>query len=163
MDDLYPSNTIAAGLAALTRRWPEVQSNSEEEPVFVLAAGWRSGSTLVQRALMSQCQIWGEPLGHAGLIERLADPLRTVSDRWPEPHFVYRGQPLETLAREIRRQSLSAARALAGGAPGLVRCVVRAAGAGRGQIALGPEGSPACRPITRRICGGSIRGQSSSF
>jgi len=101
MDDLYPPHSIAAGLAALTRRWPEVQSESEEEPVFVLAAGWRSGSTLVQRALMSQCLIWGEPLGHAGLIERLADPLRTVSDRWPEPHFVYRGQPLESLQEKF--------------------------------------------------------------
>jgi hypothetical protein len=101
MDDLYPQHSIAAGLAALTRRWPEVQSESKEEPVFVLAAGWRSGSTLVQRALMSQCLIWGEPLGHAGLIERLADPLRTVSDRWPEPHFVYRGQPLETLQEKF--------------------------------------------------------------
>lgn len=97
IDDLYPSHSIAAGLAALTRRWPDVQSASEDEPVFVLSAGWRSGSTLVQRALMSECLIWGEPLGHAGLIERLADPLRTVSDGWPEPHFVYRGQPLETL------------------------------------------------------------------
>ena len=101
MDDLYPPHSIAAGLAALTRRWPEVQSTSEEEPVFVLSAGWRSGSTLVQRALLSQCLIWGEPLGHAGLIERLADPLRVVSDRWPEPHFVYRGQASETLQEKF--------------------------------------------------------------
>ena len=101
MDDLYPPQTIAAGLAALTRRWPQVESASTEEPVFVLAAGWRSGSTLVQRALLSECLIWGEPLGHAGLIERLADPLRAVSERWPEPHFVYRGQPIEKLAEKF--------------------------------------------------------------
>jgi hypothetical protein len=101
IDDLYPTHTIAAGLAALTRRWPQVQSGSAEEPVFVLSAGWRSGSTLVQRALMSQCLIWGEPLGQAGLIERLADPLRTVSDRWPEPHFVYRGQRIDTLQEKF--------------------------------------------------------------
>jgi hypothetical protein len=98
MDDLYPPQTVAAGLAALARRWPDVQSTSREEPVFVLAAGWRSGSTLLQRALLSQCLVWGEPLGHAGLIERLADPLRAVNDHWPEPHFVYRGQPVDSLA-----------------------------------------------------------------
>ena len=50
MDDLYPKHTIAAGLAALVKRWPDVQSSSQEQPVFVLAASWRSGSTLVQRA-----------------------------------------------------------------------------------------------------------------
>jgi hypothetical protein len=98
MDELYPPETIAAGLAALARRWPDAESNSTEEPVFVLSAGWRSGSTLLQRALLSKCLIWGEPLGHAGLIERLADPLRVVSEQWPEQHFVYRGQPIDSLA-----------------------------------------------------------------
>jgi hypothetical protein len=98
MNDLYPPHTIAAGLAALARRWPQAQSTSDEAPVFVLAAGWRSGSTLVQRALMSQCLIWGEPFGHAGLLERLADPLRAVNAGWPEQHFVYGGQPTEALA-----------------------------------------------------------------
>src|SRR5262245_37805430 len=98
MDKLYPTTTIAAGLGALARRWPAVQSTSDQQPVFVLAAGWRSGSTLVQRALMSQCLVWGEPFGHGGLIERLADPLRAINAQWPEPHFVYRGLPIETLS-----------------------------------------------------------------
>jgi hypothetical protein len=97
MDELYPPDSIAAGLAALVRRWPGVQSASTEAPVFVLAAGWRSGSTLVQRSLLGECLIWGEPFGHAGLIERLADPLRAFSDAWPEPNFLYRGQPPEAL------------------------------------------------------------------
>lgn len=101
IDDLYPPHTIASGLAALVRRWPHVQSTSDEEPVFVLAAGWRSGSTLVQRALFSQCLVWGEPLGHGGLLEHLADPLRAVTDRWPEPHFLYRGQPADQLAERF--------------------------------------------------------------
>jgi hypothetical protein len=101
MDDLYPPHSIAAGLEALTRRWPQVQSTSTEQPVFVLSAGWRSGSTLVQRALMSQCVIWGEPLGQAALIERLADPLRAVSEQWPESHFIYRGEPIDNLAEKF--------------------------------------------------------------
>lgn len=100
-DDLYPPQTIAAGLAALVRRWPEAAGDSPQEPVFVLAAGWRSGSTLVQRALFSHCLVWGEPFGHGGLLERLADPLRAVNDRWPEPHFLYRGQPPERLAERF--------------------------------------------------------------
>src|SRR5262245_19118910 len=98
MEVLYPTQTIAAGLAALVKRWPNVQSSSPDRPVFVLAAGWRSGSTLVQRALMSQCLIWGEPFGHGGLIEHLTDPLRAVNSFWPQPHFMYKGQPVENLA-----------------------------------------------------------------
>jgi hypothetical protein len=101
LDDLYPRQTIAAGLAALTRRWPQAHSTSTEQPVFVLAAGWRSGSTLVQRALFSECLIWGEPFGHAGLIEQLAGPLRAFNDGWPEPHFLYRGQPAEALTEKF--------------------------------------------------------------
>lgn len=101
IDDLYPPHTIAEGLAALVRRWPQAQSNSRDEPVFVLAAGWRSGSTLVQRALFSQCLVWGEPLGHGGLLEHLADPLRAVTDRWPEPHFLYRGQSAQQLSQKF--------------------------------------------------------------
>jgi Sulfotransferase family len=101
MNELYPTETIAAGLAALARRWPEVHSTSNEAPVFVLAAGWRSGSTLAQRALMSKCLVWGEPFGHAGIIEQLADPLRAVNARWPEPHFVYGGQKIEALAEKF--------------------------------------------------------------
>src|SRR5213080_3709927 len=101
MDDLYPKHSITEGLAALVKRRPDAQSTSREQPVFVLAAGWRSGSTLLQRALLSHSLVWGEPLGHAGLIERLSDPLRAVNERWPEAHFVYHGQPIDTLAEKF--------------------------------------------------------------
>lgn len=98
MDDLYPKHSIADGVAALLKRWPDARSQSREEPIFVLSAGWRSGSTLLQRALLSKCLIWGEPFGHAGLIEHLADPLRVINAQWPEPHFIYREEPVENLA-----------------------------------------------------------------
>jgi hypothetical protein len=101
MDDLYPKHSIADGITALLKRWPDARSNSREQPVFVLAAGWRSGSTLLQRALLSHCFVWGEPFGHGGLIERLADPLRAVNARWPEPHFIYRGHSAEVLAENF--------------------------------------------------------------
>jgi hypothetical protein len=43
-------------------------------PVFVLSAGWRSGSTLLQRLLCSDpgTLIWGEPYGEAIPVPRLA-------------------------------------------------------------------------------------------
>ena len=59
--------------------------------MFVLASAWRSGSTLVQRLLVSTSQLlmWGEPYDHCSLIRRLADSLRPFDDRWPpEPYVV---------------------------------------------------------------------------
>ena len=55
----------------------------EEAPIFLLSAGWRSGSTLVQRLLNSDesTLLWGEPFEDFGIIHRLA---RTVELFSPE-------------------------------------------------------------------------------
>jgi hypothetical protein len=71
----------------IRQRWPEATSAAPDEPVFVLAAGWRSGSTLLQRMLLRHCLVWGEPYGSAGLIERLAQPLQRFSPEWPRKEF----------------------------------------------------------------------------
>jgi hypothetical protein len=61
---------LYAALAEL----PDLPARSEE-PVFILAAGWRSGSTLVQRMVNStkELLVWGEPFSEANLVERLRD------------------------------------------------------------------------------------------
>ena len=84
----------------LARRWPSAVTDDgyEDAPVFVLAAGWRSGSTLLQRTLMPECFVWGEPYGHAGWLDGLAAPLRAMTSRWPEPAFVHEGTPAGSLA-----------------------------------------------------------------
>ena len=59
-------------------------------PVFVLAAGWRSGSTLVQRLLCSSKEvlIWGEAYGRAGLVQSLTATAMGLNEQWPTPgHF----------------------------------------------------------------------------
>ena len=161
MDDLYPPQSIAAGLAAFCRRWPQVVSQSEEEPVFVLSSGWRSGSTLVQRALMSECLIWGEPFGHAGLIERLADPLRAMNDRWPEPHFVYRGQPLETLQEKFVANLYPPPQHLLEAHLAWFDSFLRSRPRPRVNLD-GASKRCGCRQIMRPIFAGSTRGRSSS-
>jgi hypothetical protein len=98
-DDAMP--TIRGGIAAIRRRWPMLKVDSDEDPVFILAAGWRSGSTLMQRLVSHACLIWGEPYGHSGLIESLADPIRAFTDLWPEPHFFYRGDGPDVLVRKF--------------------------------------------------------------
>lgn len=44
-----------------------------DAPVFILAAGWRSGSTLLQRMCMEEYFMWGEPYGTSGTIPAMCD------------------------------------------------------------------------------------------
>ena len=71
--------------------------DDEPAPAFLLAAGWRSGSTLLQRALMPEVFLWGEPYGHACPIPALAETLRAFTASWPEPGFFHRGEPAAEL------------------------------------------------------------------
>ena len=76
--------TITEGIEALRRRF-DVRVEPANQPVFLLSAGWRSGSTLVQRLLVSggDLLMWGEPYDHCGLIRSLADTMRPFAEPWP--------------------------------------------------------------------------------
>lgn len=76
---------IEARLETIRARFPEALGGSDETPVFLFAAGWRSGSTLVQRVLMSgaDLMVWGEPFARAGLITTLMDQFRCFTADWP--------------------------------------------------------------------------------
>lgn len=90
------------------------QRQEEESPIFLLSAGWRSGSTLLQRLICSapNVLIWGEPYEHCDFERRLAEGLATFNSEYPPSHFFLsrrtdsqapeddpRGDPL-TLAEE---------------------------------------------------------------
>ena len=48
----------------------------QDEPIFILSAGWRSGSTAVQRILTTDNRIiWGEPFAHSA-------PIRSAAEAW---------------------------------------------------------------------------------
>jgi len=53
----------------------------EESPIFLLAAGWRSGSTLLQRILVTDPNVllWGEPLGEMALVSGMAQMLTRLA------------------------------------------------------------------------------------
>jgi Sulfotransferase family len=72
-------------IAAVNARCEDRTEIPADEPLFLLSAGWRSGSTLVQRLVNSQatCFLWGEPYSRADLVPRLADSIRPVTDAWP--------------------------------------------------------------------------------
>ncbi len=55
-----------------------------QAPIFLLSTGWRAGSTLLQRVLVTDPRLllWGEPLGEMGVVTRLAEMLSgSVSSR----------------------------------------------------------------------------------
>ncbi|MDG2383414.1 MAG: sulfotransferase [Pirellulaceae bacterium] len=58
-------------------------------PVFLLSAGWRSGSTLLQRLICSDRQrlMWGEPFGDRIPICRLASTISGITK--DDPHLKY--------------------------------------------------------------------------
>ena len=104
--DLYRptgnAGSLQQGIMMLERRFPNVRSASEAEPIFLLSAGWRSGSTLLQRRVMStpHVLIWGEPYGHAALIDQLAYPLRCMTEQWPHDEWFDVPPPDEPSGRQ---------------------------------------------------------------
>ncbi|MDA1053774.1 MAG: sulfotransferase [Planctomycetota bacterium] len=97
---IHNRRSLADAIRCLTVRWPDIGTTTTSEcPVFVLAAGWRSGTTLLQRVLMPPCLIWGELYGHSGLLQSLADPLRCITDDWPGEEERERGRQGDGEAR----------------------------------------------------------------
>ena len=64
----------------------------DDQPVFLFSAGWRSGSTLLQRMVMqnnSGIIIWGEPYNSCNIFDGLANQFRAFTATWPkEIHFL---------------------------------------------------------------------------
>jgi Sulfotransferase family len=53
------------------------EDSDAEAPIFLLSTGWRSGSTLLQRILVTDPNVllWGEPLGEMALLPGIAGML----------------------------------------------------------------------------------------
>jgi hypothetical protein len=68
---------LAESIALLQNRVFQTTNSTveEEAPIFVLSTGWRAGSTLLQRILVTDPHLvlWGEPLGEMALVSRLAE------------------------------------------------------------------------------------------
>lgn len=62
-----------------------------DSPVFLLASGWRSGSTLLQRLVMDSGEVfvWGEPYARSDHVRRMAATLRPVGEAWPRRDDLY--------------------------------------------------------------------------
>lgn len=93
-------------LALIEQRWPESFTAPEEgaghPPVFLLSAGWRSGSTLVQRLACSSGELlmWGEPYARSGYVPRMLNSLKAFCDQWPTSDMLVDSFPRERLHEE---------------------------------------------------------------
>lgn len=85
---------ISGGLDALSTLAPPPQEDASS-PIFLLSAGWRSGSTLLQRLVMSDKRvlIWGEPYDECGPIQAMAQTMRAFRPGWPPQEYFHDGTP----------------------------------------------------------------------
>ena len=76
MTTLLDGGHLREAVAALRLAGPDVPvpPGDADRPIFLLSAGWRSGSTLVQRLITSDPSVlmWGEPFGDHIPVHRLA-------------------------------------------------------------------------------------------
>lgn len=93
---------ILAGVEQLQKLCPADAQHDEEAPIFLLSAGWRSGSTLLQRLIMSDSRVlvWGEPYDECGMVQALADSMKAFRTGWPPQEYYYDGTPPGQLSGE---------------------------------------------------------------
>lgn len=71
-------------LSEYNARWPDL-APPPDDPLFVLCAGWRTGSTFVQRLAASSGErlVWGEVFDRSSILQGMTDQLRPFSPDWP--------------------------------------------------------------------------------
>ena len=76
----------------ITKRFPLTEPPNANAPIFILSTIWRSGSTALQRVLVSDpdIQVWGEPYSNTNLIPMLAQSsMALATPNWlDERHFI---------------------------------------------------------------------------
>jgi hypothetical protein len=68
----------------------DTNPNFNDSPIFIFSAGWRSGSTLLQRLITSSENIllWGEPYDRCNIVQSMSDTLLPFSDTWPPRRYI---------------------------------------------------------------------------
>lgn len=80
---------------------PAYQGNQDETPVFLFSAGWRSGSTFLQRLVLSADYfIWGEPLSESAVFQNLLKPLSTIRGNYPREDYFFSGEYSKMLSQQ---------------------------------------------------------------
>jgi hypothetical protein len=82
---------VPQAVASLRGRLGDDAAGPTDTPLFILSAGWRSGSTLLQRLVNSTQRyfIWGEPYHRSDLVRRMAESLLPFGADWPPPEYIH--------------------------------------------------------------------------
>ena len=82
-------------LSSECSRDAEEENCSAEAPIFLLSAGWRSGSTLLQRLICSDGAVlmWGEPFGDLIPVPRLAASVAELGPSNGHLRYTLRDEP----------------------------------------------------------------------
>jgi hypothetical protein len=97
------SADVAARLQDTLARTAPENHECDDQPIFLLSAGWRSGSTLLQRMVMESNRdviIWGEPFSHCNIPECMASQFRAFTSQWPTERFFLSKRSLNDLSDE---------------------------------------------------------------
>ncbi|MEM9155385.1 MAG: sulfotransferase [Cyanobacteria bacterium P01_F01_bin.33] len=89
-EDKNRSKDIKDTITEIESRWPDLKNNEiDDNPTFIFSAGWRSGSTLLQRLVMSdnQTMIWGESYKHCNIIKNFSNSLKAINKDYPEERW----------------------------------------------------------------------------
>lgn len=91
----------AAGVSRFLSRFENDPHQPDDAPIFLLSAGWRSGSTLLQRLLSSgeNVLIWGEAYDRSAIIQHMVDGLAPFSDIWPPEAYTTPPENIEDVSR----------------------------------------------------------------
>jgi Sulfotransferase family len=93
---LLAKPSIISGVRHLEKLCPIDAADDRESPIFLFSTGWRTGSTFLQRLLISDSSlsdssllVWGEPYNVCGLIQNLAQTAIPFREDWPPPRYYY--------------------------------------------------------------------------
>lgn len=90
------SETVEKAISLIESRF-DFKPSSNEQPIFILAAGWRCGSTLLQRLVNSngEALIWGEPFANCNIVQTQAESLRSFTHNYPQDAWLLANQNSE--------------------------------------------------------------------
>lgn len=101
--DILCNRDLRSVLESAMQSYPapaDVFATETPGPIFLLSAGWRSGSTLVQRLISSASGmlLWGEPYHRCRYIQCMAAALKPITEGWPGPEMLLGSQDASRLS-----------------------------------------------------------------
>ena len=97
-----PQLNLQHAIGRIEHRWGESLGSPPDDPVFIFGAGWRCGSTWLQRLVMSSGKVlvWGEPFDRSCIVQKMSEQLLPLAQDWPPDSWFPGERTLTTLTDE---------------------------------------------------------------